>query len=180
MKPVCVHHFWFPSPLAGFMARRLQHFSSGNPTVQPVSNYRIVVRGIKPGRSVDQIVLSLARYSKKSTPQLRALLTSGKTIVAKRTALAQQAMQYKQFLDKLGCDCLVEAEITGRSDAINSTSVLVTGAVGSDEGPPRPGVTYVQRTRFQELMESLLRPKAVSFFVILVGVLYLGWQRLHG
>lgn len=145
-----------------------------------MSNYRIILRGIKPGRSVDEVVNALARYSKKPPEKLRALLTSGKPMVAKRTALGQQATQYKLLLEKLGCDCIIEAEITNRPDSPNNTSVLVTDVADSDERTPRRGVTYVQSTRAQEFMETIgrvFRPGRILLLVILLVVLYFGWQQ---
>ena len=152
-------------------------------STQPVSNYRIVLRGTKPGRSVDEVAQALARYSKKSPEKLRALLSSGKHMVAKRTTQAQQATQYKLLLEKLGCDCMIEAELTEPTDSVNVTSVLVTDVADaySDEAAPRRGVTYAQRSRFSELMESIgrvFRPSVLLVLAILLAVLYFGWQQL--
>lgn len=148
----------------------------------PVSNYRILLRGVKPGRSIDEVVSALARYSKKSPDQLRVLLTSGKSMVAKRTALAQQATQYKMLLDKLGCDCVIDAEITKGADSPNNTSVLVTDvADASYEGAARRGVSYAQTTRFGELADSIKRifsPKKLLVLAVLFAALYFGWQHV--
>jgi hypothetical protein len=148
-----------------------------------VSNYRILLRGVKPGRSVDEVVRELARFSRKSPEQLRALFVGGKPMVAKRTALAQQATKYKLLLDKCGCDCIIEAEITHRADSHHTTSVLVTDvADSSHEGAPRRGVTYAQQTRFGEFMENIVRmfrPTMLLVLVILFVVLYFGWQQLR-
>ena len=148
-----------------------------------MSNYRVMLRGIKPGRSVDDVVAALARYSRKSPVQLRALLTSGKPMVAKRTALAQQATQYKLLLDKLGCNCVIDAEITSAvDDSPHATSVLVTDVADSSyQGSLRRGVTYVQKTRFQEFVHSIgqaFRPRILLGLVIVLAVLYFGWQQL--
>ncbi len=111
------------------------------------------------------------------------MLTSGKHMVAKRTALAHKATQYKLLLDKLGCDCLIEAEITSRADSPNNTSVLVTDVADSSYGAaPRRGVTYVQQTRFGEFVENIrrvFRPTMSLVLVILFVVLYFGWQQLR-
>jgi hypothetical protein len=151
-------------------------------SVKPVSNYRILLRGVKPGRSVDEVVRALTRYSRKSPEQLRTLLTSGKPMVAKRTGLAQQATQYKLLLDKLGCDCLIEAEITGPADSSRTTSVLVTDVTDSSYGvAPRTGVTYVQHTRLGELVENIervFRPTMLLVLTILFVVIYFGWRQL--
>jgi len=145
-----------------------------------VSNYRVLLRGIKPGRSVDEVVRALAPYSKKSPEQLRALLTSGKHMVAKRTALAQHATQYKLLLDKLGCDCLIEAEITSRADISHTTSVLVTGVADSSNGSaPRRGVMYVQQTRFGEFVRNVRRVFRPAIMLILFVALYFGWLHLR-
>lgn len=148
-----------------------------------MSNYRIVLRGVKPGRSIDGVAQALGRYSKKAPEKLHALLTSGKSIVAKRTALAQQAMHYKRLLDKLGCDCFIEAEITGPADSSNITSVLVTDVAGpSSDAALGRGVAYVQHTRLQELAEKIgraFRPGRSLPLLILLVVLYFGWQQLR-
>ncbi len=144
-----------------------------------MSNYRILLRGVKPGRSVDEVVQALARYSKKSPEQLRALLTSGKPMVAKRTAIAQHATQYKLLLDKLGCDCLIDAEITTRADSSHTTSVLVTDVADSSYGAPRRGVTYLQKTRFGEFVENVGRVFRPGIVLILFVVLYFGWLHVR-
>jgi hypothetical protein len=147
-----------------------------------VSNYRILLRGVKPGRSADQVALALARYSKKTPEQLRALFASGKHMVAKRTALAQEATKYKLLLDKLGCDCLIEAEITNPAEATGNTSVLVTDvADAAYTGAPRRGVTYAQASRSRELAEkigSAFRSRPFLLLILCVA-LYFGWQHLR-
>lgn len=104
-------------------------------------------------------------------------------MVAKRTALAQEATKYKLLLDKLGCDCSIEAEITNPREATGNTSVLVTDVADSSyEGAARRGVTYVQTTRLGELaikVRQTLESRTLLVFVFLAAVVYFGWQHLH-
>lgn len=166
------------------MARRLQssYYKALNLRVfvakPSVSNYRILLRGVKPGRSIEEVVTALARYSKKPPDALRSLLRSGKPLVAKRTTEAQQATRYKLLLEKLGCDCLIEAEITERADSANTTSVLVTESYSDPQSVPRRGVTYAQQSRFGALVEAL-HLKAVAVLAVLLGAAYYGWRYLQ-
>lgn len=146
-----------------------------------MSNYRIVLRGIKPGQSVAQVADALARYSKKSPDKLRALLGSGKYMVAKRTTVAQQATQYKLLLERLGCDCVIEAEITRPEDSTHTTSVLVTDIADDANATPRRGINYVQPTRLQEVRERLapmLWPGVLVGVGVLLVVFYLHWEQI--
>lgn len=146
-----------------------------------MSNYRIILRGTQPGRSVDEVADALARYSKKSPDKLRELLGSGKHMVAKRTDVAQQAAHYKLLLEKLGCDCFIEAEMTKPTEQHHTTSVLVTDTVDARavEAVPRRGVTYVQHSRFGEMVEHLGRKfwsGMAAGVIILLAVFYMRWQ----
>src|SRR5688572_11111789 len=102
-----------------------------------MSHYQIILRGVTNGQSIDQVVESLARYSKKSPEALRALLTSGRDVIANRTLDEQHAVRYKQALEKIGCVCVIQAKITAPpagSRADSNTSVLVTNFTDGHSG----------------------------------------------
>ena len=76
-----------------------------------MANYRIIVNGVKPGRSVDEVVEALSRMSMKSPAFLRQLL-DGRRVVIKRTFEVQKAVKYRRALEKIGCVCTIEADMT--------------------------------------------------------------------
>lgn len=147
-----------------------------------MSNYRVIIRGVQAGQSADQVALALARYSKKTPERLRSLLLSGRAVLAKRTQESQAAMRYKQMLEKMGCRCNIEAEITEPANAAanNGTTTSLTGFTTSSPGatPAARDFQYRKapiRIRLREMMR-LSRLKALIGIAFVVAVFYYyGW-----
>jgi hypothetical protein len=92
-----------------------------------VSNYRVIIRGVQAGQSVDAVASALARFSKKTPEKIHSLLSSGRDLVAKRTPDMQPALRYKQLLEKMGCACHIQAEITPTDDDPGNSITSLTG-----------------------------------------------------
>jgi hypothetical protein len=147
-----------------------------------VSNYRIVIRGVLPGHSAEQVAAALARFSKKSPEKLQALLMSGKDLLAKRTPDMQPALRYKQMLEKMGCACHINAEITERTNndvSENIVTSLTNLTMSRPSGTAAPRDFKYQRAplgvQLQELMRLLKPMTAITIFG---SAVYYGW--VHG
>src|SRR5688572_8179455 len=145
-----------------------------------MSHYRIILRGVTEGRSVDEVAQSLARFSKKPPETLRTLLTSGRDVVAKRSTEVQHAMKYKQALENIGCVCVIQAAITAipeGSSADRSTSVLVTNLTSGRTSAP------VEAKEYQYANPPLgmrMRGVAVGIGVAAAtAAAYYGWINLN-
>jgi hypothetical protein len=145
-----------------------------------MSHYRIMLRGVVKGRSVDEVVQSLARFSKKPPEALRTLLTSGRDVVAKRVAEVQHAVKYKQALENLGCVCVIQAEITAPSDAPaseGSTSVLVTSFTTGQASVQASAREYQYAS--PPLAVRMRGMTAWLGVVAMLAVAYYGWKSFY-
>jgi hypothetical protein len=147
-----------------------------------VSNYRIVIHGVRPGYSTEQVAQQLARFSKKPPATLRSLLSSNRPLLAKRTPDMQPALRYKQLLEQLGCDCKIEAEITREPSASNTNNATtsLTDFTTSPSGSALPPAREFQyrkasfRTHFRDLINRL-RLKQLTLISFLGVLFYYGW-----
>jgi len=147
-----------------------------------MSNYRIIIRGVLPGHSADGVALSLARFSKKPPEKLKALLLSGKDLLAKRPPDMQPALRYKQMLEGMGCACHINAEITGKPDAEDGDNVVtsLTSLTTSRTGSTTAAQSFrYQRTPIAVQMRELSRlVKPLIATAIMGSAVYYGWA--HG
>jgi len=142
-----------------------------------MSNCKVVLRGVKEGHSVDDVVEALARYSKKPPERLRAILLSGKDAVAKRTPDAQQAMKYKKMLDEIGCRCVVEAEITGTSSSVESMTSSLTNLTEGASASPSVQREYQYASTPLSVRLKMLRLPILLAVALALG--YFAWLRLR-
>lgn len=146
-----------------------------------MSNYRVVIRGVQAGQSADAVASALAQFSKKTPDKLRSLLLSGRDLVAKRTPDMQPALRYKQMLEKMGCACVIEAEIVARKDKDVSNSI--TTSITSLTMPPSTGTTAPRDYNYGKTpiglrlreIARLLRFRELTGLAVLASVLYYGW-----
>lgn len=139
--------------------------------------YRVVVRGIKPEHSVDQVVDVLSRLVKKPPAILRPLLDGRKTVFM-RTSDPQRAAAYRRTLEMLGCVCSVETKgsppprATDANDqafTVNFATAMITPAQGRD-------FQFVQRPTAREMFVDYLRANRIALGIALVLLLYLGYK----
>jgi hypothetical protein len=150
-----------------------------------VSNYRVVLRGVLEGRSVDAVAEALSRLSGKAPSVLRPMLASGKTLIAKRTVDVQKAVKYKQALEKIGCRCLIEAEITEnipmpKTDA-SVTVNLTTNVEARAQSPTMSRQFEYAKTPVSARFIAagrVLRVKEWIGLAALGVMLYYGWDRI--
>jgi hypothetical protein len=144
-----------------------------------MSHYRIMLRGVVKDRSVDEVVQALARYSKKPPDVLRSLLTSGRDVVAKRTAEVQYAMKYKQALENIGCICVIQAEITassGTPTSDGSTSVLVTSFTTAQASTAAAREYQYAKPPLAVRMRGMTAWLGVT---AMLAVAYFGWKNFY-
>ena len=149
-----------------------------------MSNYKLVVRGVVSGRSVDEVAEALARMSKRPANELRSLLKS-RPMVVKRTAEVEKAVRYKKALEQIGCECMIEAEIKPNSSTASpapadpsmaSISVNVTSAFIAANTPTGPRqfdyAHYPMGARLRSVATVLRLKEWISVGVFASLVLY--------
>ncbi len=151
-----------------------------------MSNYRVVLRGVMAGRSVDQVAAALARLSNK-TPQALKPMLSGKPVVAKRTDEVQKAVRYKKALEKIGCVCVIEAEITtgtvAKSVALPTESAISVNLTTVTDSSPPPAREYEYAkpptaARLRALFNPLGLKEWLIIGALLVILCYFGLKHL--
>jgi hypothetical protein len=145
-----------------------------------MSNYRVVIHGVMAGQSADAVAESLARFSKKTPQMLKALLLSRRNVLAKRTPDMQPALRYKQMLEKMGCACRIDAEITTSEDtdgnaAITSLTNLTMSQPNGTTGAR--DFQYKSTPIGMQLVEVLriFRLKELIGMAVLASAFYYGW-----
>jgi hypothetical protein len=146
-----------------------------------MSNYRVIVRGVKPGRTIDEVVESLSKLSLKSPAVLREVL-DGRRVIVKRTFEVKKAATYQRTLSKIGCVCTIEADDAVRSGGdttapaitVNVTSALENRAVLPSMGRE---FVYAKAPPLVGLRGTLqfIRMREFGLVVLLLVVLYYGY-----
>jgi hypothetical protein len=144
-----------------------------------MSNYRVIVRGIKPDRTIDEVVESLSKLSLKSPALLRELL-DGRRVIVKRTNEVKKAAKYQRALAKIGCVCTIEADDAVRSDTTTAAAITlnVTSALDNRSVLPGAGREFTYAKRPPLGVRGILRVMRVrewGLVAALLVVLYYGY-----
>jgi hypothetical protein len=143
-----------------------------------VANYRIIVNGVQPGRSVDEVVEALSRMSMKSPAFLHQLL-DGRKVVIKRTFEVQKAVKYRRALEKIGCVCTIEADMT----APEAPAITVDFTNSPDSPDIRREVREIEyankpRMDWRRLRSYLGPGEWILIGVLLLFAVYYGYKAL--
>jgi hypothetical protein len=93
------------------------------------STYRIIIRGVRPGQTLDRVAERLAELFKMRVDEVTAILTE-RAMTIKRGVDLETAAKYQASLEKRGCACLIEPE---QGDLVPAAIVTVSSSVS---GPP--------------------------------------------
>jgi hypothetical protein len=142
-----------------------------------MANYRIIVSGVQPGRSVDEVVAALSKMSMKSPAFLRQLL-DGRKVVIKRTFEVQKAVKYRRALEKIGCVCTIEADMTAPEGP--AITVDFTNSPDRDIPTAPREIEYASKPRFnwQSWRKYLGTGEWIIISVLLLAGLYYGVRSL--
>lgn len=142
-----------------------------------MSNYRVIVCGVKPGRTVDEVVEALSRVSMKPTATLRAVL-DGRRVVVKRTPEVSRAARYKRILSEMGCVCTIEADVAASSPdtGVPAITVNFTATVDGRQQPSPAMREFVYPSRPKRWL--LTRARVWMLMAVLMLVAWQGYATL--
>jgi len=143
-----------------------------------MANYRIIVNGVQPGRSVDEVAAALSRMSMKSPAFLRQLL-DGRKVVIKRTFEVQKAVKYRRALEKIGCVCTIEADMS-QPDAPAITVDFTNSPDSPDIRREVREIEYASKPRadWRSLGKYLGAGEWILIGVLLLAGVYYGYRAL--
>ena len=149
-----------------------------------MASYRVVLRGIEPGKDPDLALQSLAVLSKTGVDALRRHLGSG-NLVIKRSVDRETAVRYQTAIRQSGWLCAVELEVAAEASA---TGVQMLADSASEHNaspsaaaaattalPPAPAQTQARPRRKLKTVAAF----AAAAAAIALGMgLYSNWRSI--
>ena len=136
--------------------------------------YRVVVRGIKPGHSLDEVVEALSRLLKMRPAMLRLAL-DGRKMVFMRTTDVQRAAAHRRTLEMMGCACSVETERPAPPPADDQAFTVNFATAAIDPAPGR-NFQFAQPPTRRKMLVNYLRANRISLGIAAVLLLYLVYK----
>jgi hypothetical protein len=150
-----------------------------------MSNYRVIVCGVRPGKTIDEVVDALSRVSMKPPATLRALL-DGRRVIVKRTTEVSKAAKYRLAFTKLGCICSIEAdgETPAPTNAVTAAITMNVTSTVDQRWRPLSAVRDFQYAQVPKLgltgVARVLRLRECLLAGLLLFLVYHGYRNFLG
>lgn len=129
-----------------------------------MASYRVVLRGVEPGKDPELALRSLSALSKTGVDVLRPHLGSGHLVV-KRSVDRETAVRYQAAIRQTGWLCAVEQEVAAEASAAAAATTAL---------PPAPAQTQARPRR---KLKTVAFAAATAAIVLGVG-LYFNWRTI--
>ena len=152
-----------------------------------MASYRVVLRGVEPGKDPELALQSLAALSRQGVATLRPHLASDHFVV-KRSVDRETAVRYQTAIRQTGWLCAVEQEVAAEASATavqtpahsaseHDTSPSAAAAARTTL-PPAPVQTQARPRRKLKIITAFAAATAATAAIVLGAGLYFNWRTI--